>query len=279
MGGKFKRLIWLWMQCFNSMKNVMTFVPFFLYAILQLILLFSLTNFSQGPFSKIFVPIINKLFGEPALHYPNFYLILSPFYSQINIVLSGLIGIIIIGMATYLFAGTFNGEKHGFGQSLKKTLPRYGLLFIIWIIETALTLLMIIGIPLLLKNFFQPDYRLGQIFEMVGLLFAILTASVFAFTTVLIILEKQKLFQAIAKTFVLFKRNAVTTFFLIAVPALLYFPINYLTRKAPVLITKNSPEIIVTILAAGIFVSFISSYFQIGAITRFYLLLNQSRKY
>lgn len=279
MGGKFKRLIWLWMQCFKSMKNVMTFVPFLLYAMLQGILLFSLTNFSQTPFSKIFVPIINKLFGEPALHYPNFYLILSPFYSQINIVLSGLIGIVIIGMATYVFAGTFNGEKKGVGPSLKMTLPKYGFLFIIWLIETVLTLVMIIGIPQLLKSFLQPDYRLGQIFEMIGLLFGIMVASVFAFTTILIVLENQKLFQAISKTFVIFKRNAITTFFLVAVPTLIYFPINYLTRKAPVLITKNSPEIIVTILAAGIFVSFISSYFQIGSITRFYLLLNQSRKY
>lgn len=279
MGGKFKRLIWLWMQCFKSMKNVMTFVPFLLYAILQVLLLFSLANFSQGPLSKLLAPIIHSLFGEPALHYPNFYLILSPFYSQINIVLSGLIGIMVIGVATYLFAGTFNGEKHGFGQSVKMTLPKYGLLFVIWIIETALTLLMIIGIPQLLKSFLQPDYRLGQIFEMIGLLFAILTASVFAFTTVLIILERQKLFKAIAKTVLIFKRNAVTTFFLVAVPTLIYFPINYLTRKAPVLITKHSPEIIVTILAAGIFVSMIASYFQIGAITRFYLLLNQSRKY
>lgn len=279
MGGKFKRLIWLWMQCFKSMKSVITFVPFLVYAILQVILLLSLTNFSQSPFSNIFVPMINKVFGEPALHYPNFYLILSPFYSQINIVLSGLIGIVIIGMATYLFAGTFNGEKKGFGQSFKMTLPKYGLLFVIWLIETVLTLLMIIGIPQLLKSFLQPDYRMGQIFEMVGLLFAIIIASMFAFTTILIILENQRLFQAISKTFLIFKKNAVTTFFLIAVPTLIYFPINYLTRKAPVLITKNSPEIIVTILAAGIFLSFISSYFQIGSITRFYLLLNQSRKY
>jgi hypothetical protein len=278
MGEKFKRLIWLWMQCFKSMKNIMTFVPFIVYAIIQVILLFSLTNFSQSPFSNIFVPIINKIFGEPALHYPNFYLILSPFYNQINIVLSGLIGVVIIGMATYLFAGTFNGEKYGFGQSFKMTLPKYGLLFIIWIIETVLMLLMMMGIPQLLKNFFQPSYRLVQIFEMVGLLCAIIVASVFAFTTILIILENQRLFQAISKTFVIFKRNSVTTFFLIAVPTLIYFPINYLTRKAPVLITKQSPEIIVTILAAGIFVSLILSYFHIGSITRFYLLLNQSRK-
>lgn len=279
MGGKFKRLIWLWMQCFTSMKNVMTFVPFLLYAAVQALLLLSLVNFSQHPLSKLWAPLIDRMFGESALHYPNFYIILSPLYSQINIVLSGLVGIVIIGTTTALFFGTFNGEKYRLGRSFNMTLSRYGMLFLVWLIETALTLLMVIGIPLLLNSFFQPDYRLSQIFEMIGLLFGILIASIFAFTTVLIVVEKQKLFQSIAKTFLLFKHNAVTTFFLIAVPTFIYFPINYFARKAPILVTKYSPEIIVTILGAGIFISFLSSYFQVGSITRFYLLLNQSRKY
>lgn len=279
MGGKFKRLIWLWMQCFKSMRSLNTFVPFLLYAIIQVLLLFSLLNFATSPFSNLFVPIIRKLFGEPALHYPNFFLILSPLYSQINIILSGFIGIIIIGMATYLFAGTFNGESYKVGQSFKITLPKYGMLFIIWIIETALTFVMIVGVPKLLNSLLQPSYRMDRIFELVGLLLAIAIASIFAYTTVLIILDKQKLFQSIAKTFSIFKKNAVTSFILVALPTLLYFPINYLTRKAPILITKFSPESIVILLGAGILISFFSSYFMIGSITRFYLLLSETKKY
>ena len=278
MGGKFKRLIWLWMQCFKSMRSINTFVPFFLYAIIQVLLLFSLLNFATSPFSNLFVPIIRKLFGEPALHYPNFFLILSPLYSQINIILSGFIGIIIIGMATYIFAGTFNGESYKLGQSFKITLPKYGMLFIIWIIETALMFVMIVGVPKLLNSLLQPSYRMSQIFELVGLLLAIAIASIFAYTTVLIILDKQKLFKSIAKTFSIFKKNAVTSFILVALPTLLYFPINYFTRKAPILVTKFSPESIVILLGAGILISFFSSYFMIGSITRFYLLLSETRK-
>jgi len=279
MGGKFKRLIWLWMQCFKSMRSVQTFVPFLLYAIIQTLLLYSLLNFSKPPFSSLFVPIIQSLFGEPALHYPNFFMVLSPLYSQINIILSGLIGIVIIGMATYIFAGTFNGERNGLGQSFKITLPKYGILFIIWIIETAFILVMIIGVPQILNSLLQPSYRLSRIFELVGLLLAIVVASIFAYTTVLIILDKQKLFQSIAKTFLIFKKNAVTSFFLVALPTLLYFPINYLTKKAPILVTKFSPEIIVILLGTGIVISFFSSYFMIGSITRFYLLLSESKRY
>lgn len=279
MGGKLKRFFWLWLQCFKSMRSVQTFVPFLLYAIIQTVLLFALINFSKPPFSGLFVPIIRSLFGEPALHYPNFFMVLSPLYSQINIILSGLIGIVIIGMATYTFAGAFNGEPGGLGKSLKITFPKYGTLFVIWIIETALTLVMIIGVPRLLDILLQPSYRMSRIFELVGLLLAIFIASIFAYTTVLIILDKQKLFQSIAKTFSIFKKNAGTSFFLVAVPTLLYFPINFLTRKAPVLMTKFSPEIIVLLLGTGILISLFSSYFMIGSITRFYLLLSKSKTY
>lgn len=278
MGGKFKRLFWLWMQCFKSMRRLSTFVPFFLYAMLQTALLFSLVNFSQAPFSNLFIPVIRKLFGEPALHYPNFYLVLSPLYSQINIVFSGLIGIVIIGMATYVFAGAFKNERCSISKSFRVTIPKYGILFIIWIIETAFTLLMVIGLPMLLKNLLQPAYSIGRVFDMIGLLFAIIVASFFAYTTVLIILDRQKLGAALKNTFSIFKRNSITTFILIAVPTLIYFPINFFTGKAPVLINKFSPEMIILILGVGIFISFFTSYVQIGSITRFYLLLKESRR-
>ena len=118
---KLKRLFWLWIQCFKSMRNVKTFAPFLIYAILQVALLYSLINFSQSPFSSLLVPIIRKIFGEPALHYPNFYMILTSLYSQINIMLSGIFGIVFVGMATHLFALNFKDKKTSLGEAFKTT--------------------------------------------------------------------------------------------------------------------------------------------------------------
>jgi len=279
MGGKFKRLFWLWMQCFKSMRNVQTFVPFLLYAILQAVLLFSLVNFSRAPFSGVFIPLIQKVFGESALHYPNFYIVLSPLYSQINIILSGLLGVLIIGIATLIFAGIFNNQKTSFGRASRTTLTKYGALFLVWIIVTVLTLTMILGFPLLLDKLLQPSYLIGRIVDMVGLLLGIFVASIFAYATVLIVLEQQGFFSALANTFSIFKSNSITSFILVAVPTFFYFPISYLTRKSVIIITESSPEIIILLLAAGIVISFLGSYFQVGSITRFYLLLTRSSKY
>ena len=189
--GKFKRLFWLWIQCFKSMRNFKIFAPFLIYTILQAVLLYSLINFSKPPFSSVLVPLIRDIFGEQALHYPNFYIILTPLYSQINVILSGIFGIIFVGMATKLFAGNFQNHKTSLGEAFKTAMGKYGILFLIWVVVTVLTLLLIIGLPFLLKEFLQPQYLLGRIFDLVGLLFAIILSSMFAYSTVLIVLERK----------------------------------------------------------------------------------------
>lgn len=277
MMGKFKRIIWLWIECFKSMRNVNTFVPFLFYAILQVMLLYALNNFSQPLFSSLFVPMIRKFFGEPALHYPTYYLVLANLYSRLNIVLSGVIGILIIAIATHLFALNFRKEKTSFAQSLKTAMPKYGLLFLIWIIVSALVLGMIIGFPFILTKLLQPDYMIGRVIEIAGLLLGILLASIFSYTTVLIILDNQSFMKTLSNTVLIFKKNSVTTFLLVAIPTLFYFPISYIARRIDLIISKFSPEMIVVILGIGVIITFISSYFQTGAITRFYLLLNEKR--
>lgn len=278
MGEKFKRLMWLWSQCFKSMRNVNTFVPFLLYGLVQVLLLYSLVNFARPPFSSHLVPIIRKIFGESALHYPNFLYVLAPFYNQVNLILSGLLGIVVIGMGTHLFAFTFSGKKTNLGQSVKSTMPRYGLLFIIWIFETAFTIAMVIGVPYLLNKLLQPGYSISRYIELGGLFLGIAIASIFAYTTALIVLDRQKILKTLSQTFSIFKKNSITTFLLIALPTFLYYPINFLTRKSVVLISKFSPQIIVLLLSTGIFIAFIATYFQIGAITRFYLLLKEKKR-
>ena len=276
---KLKRLFWLWIQCFKSMRNVKTFAPFLIYAILQVALLYSLINFSQSPFSSLLVPIIRKIFGEPALHYPNFYMILTSLYSQINIMLSGIFGIVFVGMATHLFALNFKDKKTSLGEAFKTTMSKYLILFLIWVVASVLMLLMIIGLPFVLKEFLQPQYLLGRIFDIVGLLFGIIVSAMFAYSTVLVVLERKKFSQAISNTFSIFFKNSGTSFFLVAVPTAFYFPISYLSRRIDILFSKFSPESMVTVLAIGIFIAFLSSYFQVGSVTRFYLLLKETKRY
>jgi hypothetical protein len=277
MMGKIRRLLYLWGQCFRSMKNGNTYVPFLIYAVVQVLLLYGLNNFARSPFAVVLVPLVRRFFGEAALHYPNFYMILASLYSQMNIVLSGLVGIVMVGTATYIFAGGFNNRPVSFGQALGAVMKKYGVLFIIWLIVSAMIFAVILGFPYLVTQLLQPSYMLGRVVEMIGLLLGILTASIFSYTSALIILDNQKLLKTISTTLAMFKRNAGTTFLLVAIPTLFYFPISYLSRRIDLIVSKFSPEMIVVVLGIGILITFISGYVQTSTITRFYLLLKEKR--
>lgn len=278
MIGKVRRLLYLWGQCFQSMKTGTTYIPFLIYAMVQVLLLYALNNFGRSPLAYVLVPLVRRFFGEAALHYPNFYMILAPLYSQLNIVLSGLLGIVMVGTATYIFAAGYMNRRVSFGQALGAVMKKYGLLFLVWLLVSAMIFGVIVGFPYLLLQLLQPSYMIGRVVEMLGLMLGMLTTAVFSFTSALIILDNQKLLKSMTNTIALFKGNAGTTFLLVAIPTLFYFPISYLSRRVDLIISKFSPEMIVVILSAGIVITFISGYVQTSTITRFYLLLREQRK-
>jgi len=273
-----KGLFWIWKQSLQSMRNMKTLVPFMLYAILQLFLLYTLVNFFNAPFSYAMIPVIKNLFGESALHYPHFYHFLPPLYNQMNLIISGIFGIMLIGTATHLFAAYFQKTTTGIRSAFSVTLKNYGVLFILWIIETLINILIIIGIPLIINNFLQIGYPASRIVQYSAFFVSIIFTSIFAYSTALVILDKQSLLKAISKTCSTFKNNALMSLLLVGIPTLIYLPINFLIEKTDLLIAKFSPEIIVIILGSGILITFFTNYIQIGTITRFYIMLSERRQ-
>ncbi|MBD3287225.1 hypothetical protein GF337_00340 [candidate division KSB1 bacterium] len=274
---RIKRIFWLWQQCFKSMKKVKTFIPFALYATVQFGILVSLVNFVNPPFVAFYVPLIRNFFGEWALHYPTFFYILTPLFNQLNFVLSGVVGSLMIGVATHVFAYNFMRDKISIRIALRRTFSKYPTLFTIWIVESLLTMSIIIGMPYIMDKFLHPAYPVLRIIEMIALLIGIVITSIFAYATAYIVLSDQSVLRSIFQTFATFKQNMLTTFVLVAVPTLIYMPISYVAGKANVIIAKFSPEMIATVLGIGILVSFLTNYFQINTITRFYILLNDKK--
>jgi hypothetical protein len=273
-----KRIFWLWGESFKSMGRVSTFVPFIIYAFIQFGILVSLVNFINPPFAGFYVAMIKKLFNEAALHYPAFYYIISPMFNQINMIISGFIGIIIISLATQLFARQYRNRDSEIGTAIGVSFQKYGALLVVWIIETALTLLIIIGLPLLLNKIFVPSYTVSRVFELIGLLTGIVVSSMFAYTTALIVLDNQSIGGGISKTLAIFGKHSFISYVIVAVPTLAYFPLSFVLRKVDLIITKFSPEMITTLLAVGIVLTIFTSYVQIGSITRFYLSITERKR-
>ncbi|MCD6166242.1 hypothetical protein J7K19_06010 [bacterium] len=268
-----------WKRCFQSIRHAKTFLPFVGYAVLQFVLLLVLVYFTYPPFASFLIPVVRKLYGEAALHYPNNFLVLPSLYAQFNLVLSGIVGIVVIGIATKMFEMIFKGSAPQLKSGVNATFPRYGQLFVVWLVETVFILLFVVGLPLLLRKHAIENYQLARVVRLGCMFLGILVGALFAYTSALIILDRKGIFGSIARSLSIFRENAISTFFLIAIPTLLYFPINYVSQQSRFLVTKFNPEIVGFVLAIGILVSLIANYLMVGTVTMFYLWVTGRREY
>ena len=260
-------LFWSWKETLTAVRKPIVLLPFFVYALVQIFIVVGLGFFMYPPFSFIFIPLLRLLGGEMMLHYPNYFLGLPQAFDLLNLILSGILGIGVVGLATLLFAA--NERQTTLRVRMKNVGGRYGHLLGAWAIETVMSLAVIYSCAAWAAS--SPE--LGKYIAVARVLGVVLVSALFAFTSALIMLERQSFPSAIAKSLGLFGRYGLAAFVLIGLPSLLQLPVQYLLSKSAVIVQKLNPEIIAGAVGAGIVAAMISSYLTIGAITNLYRIV------
>ncbi len=261
---KIALLFWSWKETFMALRRPLVLVPFIVYALVQLFLVAGLVFFMYPPFSFLFLPLLRWLGGEAALHYPNYFLGLPQAFDLLNLGLSGILGIGVVGAATLLFAA--NDRKATWGSRMQNVRARYGHLFGAWLVETALSLAVIYGCAAWAAS----NPALGKYLGVVRVLGVIFVGALLGFTSALIMLERQPFPSAIVMSMRSFARYGIFAFIFVGVPSLLQFPIQFLLSKSAVIVQKLNPEIIAGIVGASIVAGMISNFLIIGALTNLY---------
>lgn len=261
-------IIWVWIQSLRAMRRGKSFIPFLIFALLQGIMLIALLRFAYPPLSSVLAPIMRRFFGEVSLHYPHNFLVLPQMYNRANILLGGIVGVVVIGVATQMFAAIHQRRSPSFWGGVRESLPRYGWLFLVWLVETALILLIVGGLPSVLGGFIPASRLVRSITYFVGLI----TSAAFAYTTAFVVLEKRHAVKAISGSLSIFGGNIIISFFLVAIPSLFHVPIDFLARRSELLIAKFIPETVAVVILTGIGISIVANYLLVGTVTGFYLL-------
>lgn len=273
LSSQFGKFFQAWKNCLESFKQGNIFLLFLLYAIVQIGFIFILMSFAFPPFSAFLVPIMTKFFGQPSIHYPNNYLVLPTLFFWVNLLLSGFAGILLVGASTNLFARKYQDKSVAMAPGLKTTLPHYSILFVVWIVETAVLLGIFLGLPALMGKiaFFKNHGPLAT--QLATSLVAIFFGGLFVYTTALIVLENRGPMSAIKKSFGLFWEYPVITFLLLAVPNFIRMPVDLLSGKTQFLITKFNPEMVGIVLMLSVVVSVFANFFLVGTVTRYFMLV------
>ena len=256
----------------RSFKKPILWLPFVLYALIQILLLLALINFYSPLLSLVFIPLIKKFIGEFVLHYPAYFLFLPKIFSRANLLLGGIIGSFTIGWGTYLFFSFFLPDNRiKLTEGIKVAFSKYLLLLGVWAIETIVLLGWFFLISRVGRGFLGGSFKRELAFELLSLGSGLIFYGFFAFTISAIILSGRNIISALGLSISIYKRNFFSTYLFLLLPNLLTLPFTFLNRRAIYLISKFNPEIVFLILVLEIFVSMLANYVLISTLTRFYI--------
>ena len=265
---KYQYIKTAWRQTFQCMKIPQFYAPFLIYALIQLFILIGFVLFNYFPFSKIFMPLQKALFGEPSLHYPNNFIILPNLFDIMNIALGGVVGILILGLATYYFFNYQHNKKNRSNKgALKIILQKFPDLFAFWIIETSL-FLSVTYIATIAAVYYSNFKGLITFFRILTVMI-IITA--FSYCFVIILTQQVRFWQAILKSFQIFSKHFLPTLLIVTTPILLLqVPLGLVLSNTPQLVQNLAPEIVPILLGGDIILSMFLNFLVIGAITFYY---------
>lgn len=270
--GRINTLIWADVQSLRSAKKASIFLPYFLFAVLQGIVLTILIFFFIPPFSRVLVPLMLRFYGELALHYPHSYMVLPFLFSGVNRwLLNPLASWLIIGTATLMFAAGYRGQRPRLGRSFGKALRLWVPLFVVGLVEWGVVLGLTQLLRLTATEVLQWGAQAHRLFRVAGFLLNVIFVVPFAFTAAYVVLGNQNIWRALKGSFSLAKSNYGVTFLIIAIPAFFSWAVDFITGKAPQIVFKFSPEIVVLLLILGIVTTLVVNFVIVGALTAFYL--------
>jgi hypothetical protein len=238
------------------------------------------------PLKLILGPAIRTFWGERFLHYPLNFLLLPKLTSFARMALSIFFGSLLTGMAVAIVSDAYNKKHLKLEASFKTALKRYFELFAVVFIFTFLFyIIQKIVMAGLMKYFMAGHSRLlflgagiwlGPVLFCLNFILAVLVQSAFIYAIPILIIEKEKLVKAIARSFVLFKKLFIPTFILVGLPMLLYVPILILESGSGFLINRLFPESVLLVLILGSLVSSVVIDLLVTVSTTFMYLMNKA---
>jgi len=250
-----RKIIEIWKETFIILRRYpQIFLPFLLVGIFSGITLYILYLAPQRPVSFLLAPPIRVFFGEKFLHYPYNLYLLPKLYYYAHILIGATLGILMNATACFMLKDIYYREREPriLANSFL-SLKRYFSLLGIWAIIFFLSYFWLRLIKIKGENSIS-----FSIFSFLGNVFI---STLFIYAIPALVFEKRKIFSALGRSLVLFKKFPFLTLFLVFIPSSFYLPVIFLKRNILFLMEHFSPEIIIFVLGIGISVSVVVDLF------------------
>jgi len=244
-------------------------VPWLAFGLVQFAALLLLAGFAHPLVSPVMAPLVTRIAGPDALHYPNVFRVLPALHARLAFVLDAVVGVVAIGAATRLFAARFAGEPIPAAAGIREAAGRWGTLVIAHLPLQLLVLLVTFGIPewLHARGSAGMTVRFGLL---AGILGVILIQVVFVLIAPLVMLAGHGVRETWHELPRLLGQVGIAAFAIVVTATVVTWPGQILGRFADRVVDRGTPELVIALVCIQIAAALIAAFVTAGSITLVY---------
>jgi len=225
-------------------------------------------SFHRPGIAAAALPLVTSVGGTEATHYPFFFAVLPTLFSRFNLVLGVVLGSLVTGAATLLFARAYGRDV---GAAWSGAARRYLPLVLVAVVAAIVSLAgFFVGKLVPTELFLTHQIARWSIrFGMLALF--VVLQGLFVYATAWVVLGGRGFLPALGGSVKMMGSMVIATLCVMAVPVLAIYPLEYLTERADLFLFKFRPELLSVVLLARIVAEIFLSFVLVGAVTRLFV--------
>jgi hypothetical protein len=251
---------------FKSLARGALVAPVACYALAQALYLALIVNFHLPLWSGMLSPLLRRIGGGAAVHYPQLFLALPNIFDVGNLVLGATIGAYLWGVAVFAVANRVSGHR---GSPWRVAAARFPQLFVAQLPVVAAALAV----------FFLPGLLLGdadvggmtkRLLLYGPILFGILVESLFLFAPMAVVIERRNPFSAIGRSLEIWRGYPVAALLVVGVSTAVHMPVMWALARVGTIMTRVSPETVLIVLGGDVLLGLVTNVILVVAATLVY---------
>ncbi len=226
--------------------------------------------FAHPAVSWFMAPLLRRVAGEEALRYPNPFRLMPALYAQADVVLGALLGSIMIGAATALFAAYFRGVRTDPAAAFGLARRRAGALVLVNLPFNLLVVALSFGLEWWVAQR-GSGVMVRRLATLVILGGSVLLQALFFYLTAVVVLEGKGVLASLAALPRTWARGFWAALLLGALLLLPLLPIQFLSGRSGLLVDRGTPELVGWLVVAQVIVELLLWFLLAGSATLVYL--------
>ncbi len=252
-----------------SLGRARNWFPLFLFWVIQALLLTALTHFLDLPGADNVATLLRSLFGEEALEYPRFYILLPDMQRRLYLLLAAILGVYLQGVTILQLLGQHSNDRLRRRHPWRRALTRWPGLFMI----NLFGLILFLGPLFVVKQWLLPiigSSGPGRLAVLAGYGLGFLVEIFLLYAAFLYVAFSSGWWTSVKSSIGFARSTFGTSLILVLIPFFMVLPIQAITSMRRAIVFGFRPELIYYLLLISSFLTLLVLFIQLSTVVRFY---------